>query len=768
MNSVCRVALAATVATIVAMPAVAAQSSATPSSAAPSAAAPSAAAQQPPAQPAAPPPAQPAAPPQEPKDPTYEETVVVSASRTEQKLVDAPATMTVIGADKIENATSQNFAELLRTVPGLNITQVSARDINVTSRAPTGTLATGQLAVLDGRSLYQDFFGFVMWDFLPVNLNEIKQIEVIRGPASAVWGANAVFGVINVITKSPREMQGTTATVGLGTFTRASDVHSGSLLYGSLTHAQAINDRWAYKVSIGNYQQDPMSRPTGVIPGSPPPGTAYPPFRNTGTTQPKVDGRLDYDYADGKKLSFTGGFAGTEGIMHTGIGPFDIDSGSTMGYGRVSFQRKALRAAAFVQSLDGNATNLIARDPLGNPIPFAFKTSTVDAEFSNVNTFATRHVVTYGGNLRHNTFDLSIAPQSDNRTEFGVYGQDEIFLSNHFRWTLGARVDRFDYLDDLVFAPRTALLIKPRENQTFRLSYNRAYRSPSVINNFLDVTLTEPLNLGLFSPALAGRIYPIPIRPVGNPDLTETSLDAYEVGYTGVVAGRTLLSAAFYVNKSKNDIFFTENRELRWTATNPPPGWPLPPAVIALTPQQGFPASFTYKNFGETTQKGIELGVDTSVNQYVSFFTNYSYQAKPEPEGFDISELNLPPKNRFNVGASFTYARVLGNVSVSYTDEAFWQDVLDDRYHGTTDPYTLVNAGFGVRWMNDQLTTSVKATNLGNQDVQQHVFGDVIKRQIVGELPRPVLEGRSGTAGGRREKDRASTMSFSPFPVASF
>ena len=84
----------------------------------------------------------------------------------------------------------------------------------MTSRAATGTLATGLLALLDGRSLYQDIFGFVMWDFLPVNLNEIKQIEVIRGPASAVWGANAVYGVVNVITKSPREMQGTSATFG--------------------------------------------------------------------------------------------------------------------------------------------------------------------------------------------------------------------------------------------------------------------------------------------------------------------------------------------------------------------------------------------------------------------------------------------------------------------------------------------------------------------------------------------------------------------------
>src|SRR5687768_18486269 len=210
-------------------------------------------AQQPPAQqpPAKPDPAKPdPAKPEEPQK--YEETVVVSGSRTEQKIVNAPVTMTVLTAQQIEAAPSQNFAELLRSVPGLNITQVSARDINVTSRGATGTLATGQLALLDGRSLYQDFFGFVMWDFLPVNFNEIKQIEVIRGPASAVWGANAVNGVVNVITKSPREMAGTSAVLGFGGFDRdagsTAGASAGSLWYVSGTHAQAVNDRWAYKI----------------------------------------------------------------------------------------------------------------------------------------------------------------------------------------------------------------------------------------------------------------------------------------------------------------------------------------------------------------------------------------------------------------------------------------------------------------------------------------------------------------------------------------
>ena len=718
MNVVCRFALAALVLTLSA-PSVAAQ---TPQQT-----------QKPEAQTQKPEP-QPQ-PEQKPEDPLkFEDTVVVSGSRTEQQLINAPVTMTVITSQAIETAPTRNFAELLRSVPGLNLTQTSARDINVTTRGATGTLATGQLALLDGRSLYQDFFGFVMWDFLPVNLEEIKQVEVIRGPASAVWGANAFNGVINVITKSPREMPGTSVTFGLGAIERSTDTtpqSDGSLVYFGATHAAVLNDRWAFKISGGGYSQDPLPRPTGIIPGT---TTSYPAYTNTGTTQPKLDGRLDYDYEDGRRLSFAGGFAGTEGIMHTGIGPFDIDNGSRMGYGKVTFTRKALRANFFMNILDGQATNTLARDVNFVPIAFDFETKTFDFELTNAATVAERHVISYGGNIRSNGFELSLAPNSDDRTEFGIYAQDEIFLSPMFRWVIGARVDRFDYLDNFVFSPRTTFMIKPTENQAFRLSYNRAYRSPSVINNFLDVTLIEPINLGAFGPGFAGRIYPLPIRSVGEEDLKEQLVDAYEVGYTGLVGGGTTLSAAFYVNRTKNDIFFTEVTSARYTATNPPPSWPLPPGLIAFVPGGSFPALFTYQNFGRVTQRGLELGVDSMLNRNFNVFANYSWQDEPEPDGFDLSELNLPPEHRFNLGVGVNFRRVLANLSVNYTGDSFWQDVLDARYHGTTDAYTLVNGGFGLRWLNDQLTTSVKVINLANEDVQQHVFGDILKRQVIGEL----------------------------------
>jgi iron complex outermembrane receptor protein len=164
--------------------------------------------------------AKPPAKPEEQKI-TRKEDVVVSASKTEQQLVDAPATMSVINEKMLEMSPSGSYADVLRSVPGTNITQISSRDINVNQRGATSSLATGQLTVVDGRSVYLDFFGFTMWEFVPNDFDQVKQIEVIRGPASAIWGANALTGVVSFITKTPREMAGESMTFGLGTFETA-------------------------------------------------------------------------------------------------------------------------------------------------------------------------------------------------------------------------------------------------------------------------------------------------------------------------------------------------------------------------------------------------------------------------------------------------------------------------------------------------------------------------------------------------------------------
>jgi outer membrane receptor protein involved in Fe transport len=96
--------------------------------------------------------------------------------------------------------------------------------------------------------------------------------------------------------------------------------------------------------------------------------------------------------------------------------------------------------------------------------------------------------------------------------------------------------------------------------------------------------------------------------------------------------------------------------------------------------------------------------------------------------------VNLPPTHRLNAGLTFSGAKMFGSASVSYVGAAFWQDVLDSRFHGATPSYTTVNASLGTKWANGRYTASLKALNLTNRQVLQHVFADVNRRQIVGEL----------------------------------
>ncbi|HVR72029.1 MAG TPA: TonB-dependent receptor, partial [Vicinamibacteria bacterium] len=332
----------------------------------------------------------------------------------------------------------------------------------------------------------------------------------------------------------------------------------------------------------------------------------------------------------------------------------------------------------------------------------------------------------------------------------------EIFLNDHLRLNVGGRVDRFDYLDEFVFSPRVALLIKPQEDHTVRLSYNRAYRAPSVVNNFLDVTIAEPINMGLFSPFLAGVVYPLPIASVGNPDLKEQSMDAFELAYTGTIKGRTTVGIAVYQNDTDNSINFVSLIDnptfpgfALYSASAPPPGVTgeqltilnsllgavgQPPLVL---PRNGG----TYLNLGPIRNRGVELSVDHTFTNVLTGSVNYSYQSDPDPQTPDsgqlpypFTEINLPPQNRFNAALNYSGRRFLGMVSVNYADQAFWTDVLDGTYNGFTDGYTMLNATVGLKWADGRVTTSLKGTNLTNDDIQQHVFGDILKRSVVAEV----------------------------------
>jgi outer membrane receptor protein involved in Fe transport len=269
--------------------------------------------------------------------------------------------------------------------------------------------------------------------------------------------------------------------------------------------------------------------------------------------------------------------------------------------------------------------------------------------------------------------------------------------------------------------------------------------------NPVDLSALGPLLPPPLQPAVANP-FPLVIRAVGSEipigstaqaPLRQESLTAYEVAYTGTLQDRTTVGLAFYVNDIDDNINFVQlppNLD-PYTAENPPPGWPLPPAILAVMAQRGIylpRTAFTYLNLGPLREKGIELSVDHRFNSALTAFANYSWQDNPEilddSNPYPASELGLPPTNRFNVGGNYNGRRFLGALSVNYTDRAFWSEVLTSPYYGFTDAFTQVNGSFGVRWKGGRITTIVKSNNLLNSTIQQHVFGDLLRRSVIGEV----------------------------------
>ncbi|MCY4121377.1 MAG: TonB-dependent receptor, partial [Acidobacteria bacterium] len=546
------------------------------------------------------------------------------------------------------------------------------------------------------------------------------------------------------------------------------------------------------------FRSDAFPRPTGRIPvvddprvpGETVGGALYPEdrssafadaFANRGTSQPKFDVRVDQDLADGR-ISYSGGVAGTEGLVHTGVGPFDVQRGSYLGYAKVGYERGNLRAQVFTNLLNGGAPNLLLPDPdTGQPVHLGFGSQTVDAEIGHSTFVGQRNYLTYGGNVRRNTFDITIGPDAADRLELGAYLQDEIFF-DRFRLVLGGRVDKFGNLAKPVFSPRVSFMMKPGVDHSVTLSYNRAFRSPSMINNFLDMQVVQPVDLSglavfrpflplLLPPSLppaaaqgavrqleqqldqtTAQPFPLVVRvagsdvPVGDMariGLTEESLTAYELSYTGTFGQRTTAGAAVYLNRRDNLISLVPlpTDIDPYTARNPPPGWLLPSQALSFMALVGVflpQTAYTYVNLGPTQTIGAELWVDHRFSRSLSTWFNYSWQDDPEILKSDNpnlpTELSLPPTHRVNVGASLDGSRFLGNLSVSAATAALWSDVLTPDYHGYSDGYAMVNGTFGLKWSGGAITTLVKVTNLFNQSIQQHVFGDILRRTVVGEV----------------------------------
>ena len=630
---------------------------------------------------------------------SYADTVVVTGSRSPEALRTAPVAVTVVRERELQTSPAAHYGDLLRGVPGLNAVELSARDIQLSTRAASGRNARTTLALLDGRTIYQDYFGMVLWDLLPVGFDEVRQVEVLRGPGSAIWGANALTGVINIITRSPREMVGTQGHLSIG--------ERGTRSAG-LVHA-GVDGRLGYKVSGSFYSQDRWDRPAAT-----PDGTALPPYTSKGTEQYKADARIDFDRTDRVKWRFDSGFASSSGLILVAVGPYDA-APLRQGYGSVEFTNGAASVTGSFTAHQARYQGLLTTDSS------RIDSQSFQLDGKHLRAAGKHHVLVYGGSFKHSHFDLSFVPSVHRREEAGAFVTDDIFLNDRVRLTAGARVDWFDTFGASA-SPRLGIRVEPAAGQTIRATYNRAYVAPSLVENFayFPASIELPLGTGPFR---------LPILTEGDSSLAPQTIDAGEVGYTALVGGATL-SASAYRHRTRGLVTLLL-AEL-YTPARPPPGWPLPPEVLqALV----LPKTFRFSSVGIVDESGAELSADVPIGPRLAASANYSFQAAPgvrTRSGETPFPVNKPPRNRANVGMSFASPRFRASFSASFTDRAYWTDVL--AIEGWTNSFWMLNGSAGATFARGRVTWMVKGTNLADRVIQQHVFGDLIRRRVTTEI----------------------------------
>jgi len=339
--------------------------------------------------------------------------------------------------------------------------------------------------------------------------------------------------------------------------------------------------------------------------------------------------------------------------------------------------------------------------------------------------------------------------------------------------------DRVSILDEFILSPRTTLIFKPAPDQAFRVSYNQAFRSPSLRSSYADFGVGNGVRFDLrpfirnlpggarvpeaLLPAPVGFFSPLHLA--GNQELLAERLVAYEAGWAGALNDWIGASASVYVNE-RRDVIDATTTEL-WSTANPPPGWnqafagvqrfigglarrlppgtlPRPVAAIAVNPAVlvdilgattglELPATLSWVNRESIRESGFEVGLNGRRGG-VGGYVNYSWQSEPEAKGFDGEAISIPAAHRVNAGFDATSGPWTFGASLNYSDRSYWTDVLNERFHGWTEAFTMVNASLRVRLFDGRVQPSVQVLNVLNQEIQNHIFGDVLRRQVMGQI----------------------------------
>jgi len=437
------------------------------------------------------------------------ETRVTTVSKKEQSLSRTAAAVFVIGPEDIRRSGALSLPDLLRMAPGVNVAQINAHTWAISIRGFNSRYSNKVLVLIDGRSVYTPVFSGVYWEHLDIPLEDIERIEVIRGPGASTWGANAVNGVINIITKSSKDTRGAMVTAVSGTETYASN----TLQYGG-----AAGDHGAYR-AFARYGHEGGSR----LPGGSSAGDAW--------TRVHGGFRSDWDLSRSDGLMVEGEwFSDREGEMagSSFLGG-DLDPGVPA---RSNDQGGDLMARWSHQLPGGSETELRAYYNEYRHTEFGVldDTRNFDIEFQDHLKLRSRHDVVFGAGYRSSRsildgalVSLVTAPWRDHLTS--AFLQDEIALSEKVWLTPSIRAEHDSYIGfDL--EPGLRLAWAPSARHTVWGAASRSLRQPAAVDTSINAILSNS------SPYPGMEQI---IRLIGNPHFHPEEANDYEVGYRAQV-----------------------------------------------------------------------------------------------------------------------------------------------------------------------------------------------------------------------------------------
>lgn len=596
--------------------------------------------------------------------------VVLSASRLSQPVNEAPAAVTVIDQDMIRASGFRDIPDLLRLVPGFTVAYTRDNTWGVSYHGLGDAFSRRMQVLIDGRSVYTPGFGEVPWASLPISIEDIERIEVVRGANSASYGSNAFLGVINIITKAAAQVAGSHLSVQAGNQGTA-----GALFrYGNGT------DDLHYRLTVSDQRRDRFDT------------------QSEKTTTRHMDLRVDYQLSASDELNTT--FALSRGDWRQGVAGDPTDPVRGLDVGSEHFQTRFHRiidaenewSLQFYHIRQRKADEyLVPLGALGDvPVNLGYMQWRDDLEFQRISRLSDSLRVVWGSEARR---EGVTAPGyfynqgTQTGTLFRLFGNAEWHLSPAWIVNAGALAEHH-YLSGFDLSPRLALNFVPSADHALRASISRAYRSPTFFEESGDqrfYTLTGTLVDRIFAPS-AG--------------LQAEQIVSRELGYVGHIRPLQLQVDVRLFRDSLTRLISDQNI-----------GTPLNKL-------------FQYANLLEATIRGGDTQLRWTPRRWFDLVLSYAWVKIESP---DVDYAASTPRNNFSALGIFKLDRGWeASVGVYKQDSMVW--LGDGDY---TAPFTRVDARVAKRWelRGQQVELALVGQNLGRQPYQEFRNDNLFSRR---------------------------------------